>query len=122
MKQPAIAASYSAYGLASCGATPAPGLSPLREGESSPAHVTRDLAGPPQTASELRRTVQAWVREGQAAAGVVSRDDSSEEEPYPEEHELGGWPYDHAQARLRQGITFLPALARSQGGRSPFQG
>lgn len=115
MKQPAIADLYADYLLASFGATTATGLSQRREGEIRHDQVTRYLAGPPKTASDLWRTVKAFVREVQSVAGVLMIDDSIEEKPYPDENDLVCWHYDHSKDRLLKGINFLTALYRSQG-------
>ena len=115
MKQPAIADLYSDYLLASFGATTATGLSHLLEGEISHDQVTRYLAGPQQTASDLWRTVKAFVREVQSEAGVLILDDSIEEKPYTDENDIVCWHYDHSKDRLLKGINFLTALYRSQG-------
>jgi hypothetical protein len=110
MKQPAIADLYSDYLLASFGATTATGLSHLLEGEISHDQVTRYLAGPQQTASDLWRTVKAFVREVQSEAGVLILDDSIEEKPYTDENDIVCWHYDHSKDRLLKGINFLTAL------------
>jgi DDE superfamily endonuclease len=115
MKQPAIADLYSDYLLASFGATTATGLSQLLEGEISHDQVTRYLAGPQKTASDLWRTVKAFVRDVQSAAGVLIIDDSIEEKPYTDENDLVCWHYDHSKDRVLKGINFLTALYSSQG-------
>src|SRR5215470_18363841 len=115
MKAQRIADLYSDYLLASFGATTATGLSHLLEGEISHDQVTRYLAGPPKTASDLWRTVKAFVREVQSEAGVLVIDDSIEEKPYTDENDLVCWHYDHSKDRLLKGINFLTALYSSQG-------
>lgn len=114
MKAQRIADLYSDYLLASFGATTATGLSELLEGEVSHDQVTRYLAGPKKTASDLWRTVKAFVREVQAETGVLIIDDSIEEKPYTDENELVCWHYDHAKDRMLKGINFLTALYQSQ--------
>ena len=106
---------YADYLLASFGATTATGLSELLEGEVSHDQVTRYLAGTQKTASDLWRTVKPFVREVQAAAGVLIIDDSIEEKPYTDENAIVGWHYDHSKDRLLKGINFLTALYSSQG-------
>jgi hypothetical protein len=115
MKQPPIADLYSDYLLASCGATTAPGLSQLLEGEVSYDQVTRSLAGTKKTAAELWLTVKPFVRAVQSAAGGLISEDSIEEKPYTDENDIGGWHYDHSKDRMLQGINFLTALYASHG-------
>jgi hypothetical protein len=115
MKQPAIADLYSDYLLASFGATTATGLSQLLEGEISHDQVTRYLAGPQKTASDLWQTVKALVRDVQSESGVLIIDDSIEEKPYTDENDIVCWHYDHAKDRVLKGINFLTALYSSQG-------
>ena len=115
MKQPAIADLYSDYLLASFGATTATGLSELLEGEVSHDQVSRYLAGPKKTASDLWRTVKSFVREVQSEQGVLIIDDSIEEKPYTDENEIVCWHYDHSKDRMLKGINFLTALYHSQG-------
>ena len=115
MKQQAIADLYSDYLLASFGATTATGLSELLEGELSHDQVSRYLAGPKKTASDLWRTVKSFVREVQSEQGVLILDHSIEEKPYTDENEIVCWHYDHAKDRMLKGITFLTALYHSQG-------
>jgi DDE superfamily endonuclease len=115
MKQPAIADLYADYLLASFGATTATGLSDLLEGEVSHDQVTRYLAGPKKTASDLWRTVKAFVRDVQSEAGVLIIDDSIAEKPYTDENDIVWWHYDHAKDRLLKGINFLTARYSSQG-------
>lgn len=119
MKAQRIADLYSDYLLASFGATTATGLSELVEGEVSHDQVTRYLAGPQKTASDLWRTVKAFVREVQSEAGVLILDDSIEEKPYTDENDIVCWHYDHAKDRMLKGINFLTALYSSQGVRVP---
>lgn len=114
MKAQRIADLYSDYLLASFGATTATGLSDLLAGEISHAQVTRYLAGTQKTASDLWRTVKAFVREGQSAAGVLIIDDSMEEKPYSDENDIVCWHYDHSKDRMLKGINFLTALYNSQ--------
>ncbi len=101
--------------LASCGATTATGLSELLEGEVRHDQVTRYLASTKKTASDLWRTVKAFVREVQSEAGVLIIDDSIEEKPYTDENDIVCWHYDHSKDRILKGINFLTALYRSQG-------
>ena len=115
MKAQRIADLYSDYLLASFGATTATGLSELLEGEVSHDQVTRYLAGPKKTASDLWRTVKALVRDVQSEAGVLIIDDSIEEKPYTDENDIVCWHYDHSKARMLKGINFLTALYSSQG-------
>lgn len=115
MKAQWIADLYSDYLLASFGATTATGLSELLEGDLSHAQVTRYLAGTKKTASDLWRTVKAFVREVQSEAGVLIIDDSIEEKPYTDENDLVCWHYDHSKDRLLKGINFLTALYSSRG-------
>ena len=115
MKTQQIADLYSDYLLASFGATTATGLSELLEGELSHDQITRYLAGPKKTATDLWGTVKAFVREVQSEAGVLIIDDSIEEKPYTDENEIVCWHYDHSKDRLLKGINFLTALYRSQG-------
>ena len=115
MKQPAIADLYSDYLLASFGATTATGLSQLLEGEISHDQVTRYLAGPQKTASDLWQTVKALVRDVQSESGVLIIDDSIEEKPYTDENDIVCWHYDHSKDRVLKGINFLTALYSSQG-------
>ena len=115
MKAQRIADLYSDYLLASFGATTATGLSELLEGEVSHDQVTRYLAGTKKTASDLWRTVKAFVRDVQAEAGVLILDDSIEEKPYTDENDIVCWHYDHSKDRLLKGINFLTALYSSQG-------
>jgi hypothetical protein len=115
MKAQPIADLYSDYLLASFGATTATGLSDLLEGEISHDQVTRDLAGTKKTATDLWRTVKAFVREVQSEAGVLIIDDSIEEKLYTDENDLVCWHYDHSKDRLLKGIHFLTALYSSQG-------
>jgi DDE superfamily endonuclease len=115
MKQHPIADLYSDYLLASFGVTTATGLSELLEGEVSHDQVTRYLAGPKKTASDLWRTVKPFVRDVQSEAGVLIIDDSIAEKPYTDENDLVCWHYDHSKDRLLKGINFLTALYSSQG-------
>ena len=115
MKQHPIADLYSDYLLASFGATTATGLSELLEGEVSHDQVTRYLAGTKKTATDLWRTVKAFVRQVQSAEGVLIIDDSIEEKPYTDENDIVCWHYDHSKDRMLKGINFLTALYRSQG-------
>jgi DDE superfamily endonuclease len=114
MKAQRIADLYSDYLLASFGATTATGLSELLEGAISHDQVTRYLAGTKKTASDLWRTVKAFVREVQSEAGVLIIDDSIEEKPYTDENDIVCWHYDHSRDRLLKGINFLTALYSSQ--------
>jgi hypothetical protein len=109
MKQ-SIADLYSDYLLASFGATTATRLSQRLEGEVSHNQVTRYLAGQKQTAGDLWRTVEPFVREMQSVHGVLIIDDSLEEKPYTDENDLACWHYDHSKDRLLKGINFLTAL------------
>jgi hypothetical protein len=106
---------YSAYLLASFGATTATGLSELLEGEISQDQVTRYLASPQKTARDLWRTVKSVVREVQSEAGVLIIDDSIEEKPDTDENEIIGWHSEHSKDRLLKGSNFLRALDSSQG-------
>lgn len=115
MKAPRIADLYSDYLLASFGATTATGLSELLEGEISHDQVTRYLAGPKKTATDLWRTVKAFVRDVQSETGVLIIDDSIEEKPYTDENDIVCWHYDHSKDRMLKGINFLTALYSSQG-------
>ena len=115
MKQQPIADLYSDYLLASFGATTATGLSELLEGELSHDQVSRYLAGPKKTASDLWRTVKSFVREVQSEQGVLIIDDSIEEKPYTDENDIVCWHYDHSKDRMLKGINFLTALYHSQG-------
>jgi hypothetical protein len=115
MKQQPIADLYSDYLLASFGATTATGLSELLEGEISHDQVSRYLAGPKKTASDLWRTVKSFVREVQSEQGVLILDDSIEEKPYTDENDIVCWHYDHSKDRMLKGINFLTALYSSQG-------
>ena len=115
MKQQPIADLYSDYLLASFGATTATGLSELLEGELSHDQVSRYLAGPKKTASDLWRTVKSFVREVQSEQGVLIIDDSIEEKPYTDENDIVCWHYDHSKDRILKGINFLTALYHSQG-------
>jgi hypothetical protein len=115
MKAHPIADLYSDYLLASFGATTATGLSELLEGEVSHDQVTRYLASAKKTASDLWRTVKAFVREVQSEAGVLILDDSLEEKPYTDENDIICWHYDHSKDRMLKGINFLTALYGSQG-------
>jgi hypothetical protein len=115
MKAQRIADLYSDYLLASFGATTATELSELLEGEISHDQVTRYLAGPKKTASDLWRTVKSFVRDVQAEAGVLIIDDSIEEKPYTDENDIVCWHYDHSKDRMLKGINFLTARYSSQG-------
>ncbi len=115
MKAQRIADLYSDYLLASVGATTATRLSELLEREISHDQVTRYLASPQKTASDLWRTVKALVREVQSEAGVLIIDDSIEEKPYTDENAIVCWHYDHSKDRMLKGINFLTALYSSQG-------
>jgi hypothetical protein len=115
MKAQRIADLYSDYLLASFGATTARGLSELLEGEVSHDQVTRYLAGPQTTASDLWRTVKPFVRDVQSEAGVLIIDDSIAEKPYTDENDIVCWHYDHSKDRMLKGINFLTALYSSQG-------
>jgi DDE superfamily endonuclease len=115
MKQPPIADLYADYLLASFGATTATGLSELLEGEISHDQVTRYLAGTKKTATDLWRTVKAFVREVQSETGVLIIDDSIEEKPYTDENDIVCWHYDHSKDRMLKGINFVTALYSSQG-------
>jgi len=115
MKAQGIADLYSDYLLASFGATTATGLSELLEGEVSHDQVTRYLAGTKKTATDLWRTVKAFVREVQSETGVLIIDDSIEEKPYTDENDIVCWHYDHSKDRMLKGINFLTALYSSQG-------
>jgi len=115
MKQQQMFALYSAYLLASFGATTATGLRQVLEGEISHDQVSRHLAGKKPTGADRWHPVKPFVRQVQAAAGGLSLDDSSEEKPSTEENDLVGWPYDHAKAALVNGSNFLTALYASQG-------
>jgi hypothetical protein len=119
MRAQPIADLYSAYWLASFGATTATGLSELLEGEVSHDQVTRYLAGTKKTASDLWQTVKPFVREVQSAAGVLILDDSIEEKPDTDENAIVCGHYDHSKDRMLKGINFLTALYSSQGGRVP---
>jgi hypothetical protein len=119
MKQKPLLDLYADYVLASCGATTATGLSHLWEGEVSPDQVPRPWSGKKQTAAALWLTVKPVVRQGQAEDGVWSIDDASEEKPYPDEHDLGCWQYDHSKAALVTGSNCLTALSASQEVRWP---
>src|ERR1700704_6131936 len=115
MKPQPIADLYADYLLASFGATTAPGLSQLLEGEVSHDQVTRYLSGQQKTAADLWRTVKAFVRQVQSEAGVLIIDDSIEEKPYTDENDIVCWHYDHSKDRLLKGINFLTALYSSHG-------
>jgi hypothetical protein len=115
MKAQRIADLYADYLLASFGATTATGLSELLEGEVSHDQVTRYLAGPQKTATDLWQTVKSFVRDVQSEAGVLILDDSIEEKPYTDENDIVCWHYDHSKDRLLKGINFLTALYSSQG-------
>jgi len=115
MKQQPRADLYSDYLLAAFGATTAPGLSQLLEGEVSHDQVTRYLAGTKKTAADLWLTVKSFVRQVQFEPGVLIIDDSLEEKPYTDEKDLGCWHYDHSKDRLRKGSNFLTALYASHG-------
>ena len=101
--------------LASFGATTATGLSALLEGDVSHDQVTRYLASAQKTASDLWRTVKAFVRDVQSEAGVLIIDDSIAEQPYTDENDIVCWHYDHSKGRMLKGINFLTALYSSQG-------
>ena len=109
MKAQSIADLYADYLLAAFGATTATGLSQRLEGEVSHAQGTRYWAGAKKTAAERWRTVKAFGRQGQAAAGVLISDDSSAEKPDPDENARVCWHDDHSQERGLKGINFLRA-------------
>ena len=118
-KQNELLEVYSEYLRASVGATTATGLSPRLEGAVSHEQVTRHLAGKKKTAADVGVRVKPFVRKGQAAAGVLSIEDSSEEKPSTDEHALSGWHYDHAKDALGKGLTFLRAWYPSRDGSLP---
>ena len=84
----ALADVYADDLLASFGATTATGLSALLEGAVSHDQVTRYLAGTKQTATDRWQSVKPLVREVQSEAGVLIIDDSIEEKPSTDKHDI----------------------------------
>ena len=106
---------YTDYLISAFGAPTATGLSQLRDWQVSHDQITRLLAGKQQGSADLWQLLKPQVRKLPSDAGVRILDDSSEEKPYPDEHDLGCWHYAHSKARLVKGINFLTARYHSQG-------
>lgn len=70
---------------------------------------------PPKGGADLWKIVKPYVRQIQAADGVMIVDDSSWEKPHTDENELVGWHYDHTTGQSIKGINFITALYHGKG-------
>lgn len=101
---------YTDYLLSSFGLVTATRLSTLLGGSISHDKITRFLASKPHTTADLWRIVKPFVRQMQAADGVMIIDDSIAEKPFSDENDIVCWHYDHAHDQMVKGINFLTCL------------
>lgn len=101
---------YTDYLICSFGQASATGLARLLSNEISHDAVTRFLSAEPKTSANLWRVVKPLVRAVEQEDGVLIIDDSIEEKPSTDEHELISWHYDHSKDRTVKGLNFLTAL------------
>ena len=106
---------YSDYLLSSFGATTATGLSALVEGAVSHDQVTRFLSGADYDARTWWQQVKPMVRSIQQDDGVLIVDDTIQEKPHTDEHDLIGWHYDHSQQRSVKGLNLLNCVYHAGG-------
>jgi len=72
--------------------------------------VTRFLSSGPFTSKARWHRVKPHIRQREAAEGVLMIDDTIEEKPSPDEHEIIGWHDDHSNERHVKGIHVFRAL------------
>lgn len=101
---------YTDYLISSFGLVTATGLATLVGGSVSHDKITRFLASKPHTTADLWRIVKPFVRQIQAADGVMIIDDSIAEKPFSDENAIVCWHYDHAHDQMIKGINFLTCL------------
>ena len=101
---------YTDYLISSFGLTTGTGLSRLLNGAISHDRIQRFLAGPTQSGKDLWLVVKPYVRQVQAADGVIIVDDSISEKPHTDENDIICWHYDHTKGRSIKGINFISTL------------
>lgn len=101
---------YTDYLISSFGLVTATGLSTLLGKSVSHDKITRFLASKPHRTADLWRVVKPFVRQVQAADGVMILDDSISEKPFSDENDIVCWHYDHAHGSVVKGINFLSCL------------
>lgn len=115
MKENELLDIYTDYLISSFGLTTATGLSQLLNGAISHDRIQRFLATTPKTGKDLWRVVKAYVRQVQAADGVIIVDDSISEKPHTDENAIICWHYDHTRGQNIKGINFVTALYHANG-------
>lgn len=106
---------YTDYVISSFGLTTGTGLSRLLDGAISHDRIQRFLASPSKGGADFWQIVKPYVRQIQAADGVMIVDDSISEKPHTDENEIVCWHYDHTSGQTLKGITFITALYHVNG-------
>jgi len=101
---------YTDYLISSFGLTTQTGLSRLLNGAISHDRIQRFLSKDLKTGQDLWLTVKPYVRQVQAADGVIIVDDSIAEKPHTDENDIIAWHYDHTKGYSVKGINFITAL------------
>lgn len=106
---------YTDYLISSFGLTTGTGLARLLDGEISHDRIQRFLASPAKGGADFWKIVKPYVRQIQAADGIMIVDDSISEKPHTDENELVCWHYDHSSGQTIKGINFITALYHVDG-------
>ena len=106
---------YTDYLISSFGLTTGTGLSRLLDGAISHDRIQRFLSSPTKGGADFWNIVKPYVRQIQAADGVMIIDDSISEKPHTDENELICWHYDHTSGQTIKGINFITALYHVKG-------
>jgi hypothetical protein len=101
---------YTDYLISSFGLTTGTGLARLLDGAISHDRVQRFLASPAKGGADFWKIVKPFVRQIQAADGIIIVDDSISEKPHTDENEIVCWHYDHTSGETIKGINFMTAL------------
>lgn len=93
---------YTDYLISSFGLTTGTGLSRLLDGAISHDRIQRFLSSPTKGGADFWKIVKPYVRQIQAAEGVMIVDDSISEKPHTDENEIVCWHYDHTNGATNQ--------------------
>lgn len=106
---------YTDYLISSFGLTTGTGLSRLLDGAISHDRIQRFLSSPTKGGADFWKIVKPYVRQMQAADGVMIVDDSISEKPHTDENEIVCWHYDHTSGQTIKGINFITGLYHANG-------
>lgn len=101
---------YTDYLQVSYGATTAPGLSKMVDGNVSHEQITRLLSTNAFTSRDLWLEAKKLVRKYEREAACLIFDDTIIGKPYTDESELICWHYDHCTSQNVKGINLLTAF------------